>query len=490
MSSDDVLKHAARAISEGGQETLLKPPLFPCSDQTHEPFFVADEPLQLDADGDLFLSGAVRTSGSQFSGDRTDIHDVLSLIWGAVLRAFGISSTWMVDEQHAVVPDEIGARHLLLRQCPWKVTDGSFRTARRSLNAWTTFAFHMLNDVFQWDRGRSFSQLHHSTTYPTEYPRWANNVIRYLRNPTDVKVSRRRFPLWIYFSSQKRGITVVRLANVRISCLRTILLPFAPKSAPGENAIAIFANGISNAVSLNADRRARRILSMTEDKCERVLVLPLDSHCLFIGDKTIVAVRGEYGREEFDDERKKMIARRSVENQVLFAECTISWKTPLNAGDLEDLCLDLIRREPGVVRAKPVGSVYDRDGGRDILIDWQVPDVHAASTSVGSADNANDPGTKGTSIVRVIAQVKSRSRSLSKKDVQDIRDTLDHHGAEGFLLIGHPQLSTALVDHLDKLREIKPRTEWWESRDIEERLRRHPDIAARYPRIVALQATR
>ena len=78
MSSDDVLKHAARAISEGGQETLLKPPLFPCSDQTHEPFFVADEPLQLDADGDLFLSGAVRTSGSQFSGDRTDIHDVLS----------------------------------------------------------------------------------------------------------------------------------------------------------------------------------------------------------------------------------------------------------------------------------------------------------------------------------------------------------------------------------------------------------------------------
>lgn len=487
METNDLLTRAVAAISAGGQETLQKPPIFSCADQTHEPFRIMQESAQFCDEDEQFLWGTVRTTGAQFDGDRTDIHDVLSLIWGAVMRAFGIGSAWLVDEPHIVVPGEIGARHLLFQQCPWKITGSSFETARKSLNAWSAFAFHMLDDVFQWDRGRYAARPDLATTVrQTEHPIWADEVIRYLRHPTDVTFNSRTFPLWIYFSSQDRGVTVVRLPKIRVFFLKAILMPFAPEVAKGENAYAIFANGIPNAIPYNLAKKARKILSLTGDKCSDVIELPLDSHCLFIGDKTIVALRGEYGREIFEHERQKVMARRSVENRVFFVESTIEWRTPLNAGALEDLCLDLIKREPGVVWAKPVGTVNDRDGGRDILIDWRVPNAHEACTDNRAVNDAIESKSRGTSIIRVIAQVKSRSKTIGKRDVQDIRDTLEHHQADGFLLIAYPRISTALVDHLDKLGKTQTRTGWWESRDVEERLRRHPDIAKRYPKLVAL----
>ena len=65
---------------------------------------------------------------------------------------------------------------------------------------------------------------------------------------------------------------------------------------------------------------------------------------------------------------------------------------------------------------------------------------------------------------------------------------LDHFGAQGFLLIAHSRISAALVDHLDRLRESVAFADWWNAGDLEERLRRHPDIAQRYPQVVTLAA--
>ena len=82
-------------------------------------------------------------------------------------------------------------------------------------------------------------------------------------------------------------------------------MPFAPEVVKGENSYAILANGIPNAIPCKLVKRALKILLLTDDKCSDVIALPLDSHCLFIGHKTIVALRGEYGQEIFEDERQK-----------------------------------------------------------------------------------------------------------------------------------------------------------------------------------------
>ena len=489
MEADDLLAKAASVLSVGGQDTLYNPPVFACADQTHEPFHLRKELYRLDDEKRTLLWGVVRTFGAEFDGDRTDVHDVLSLIWGGVLRAFGLSSVRLVDEPHGFVRGEIGARHLLFEQCPWNISDGTFETARKSMNAWSAFAFHLLSDVFEWDRRRLLGRPDLAPVRQTEKPKWAAHVTRCLRFPNDVTISQRTFPRWTYFASHDRGVTIIRIPKTCLFSLRVILRPYAPAMAEGKKAFAIFANGIPNAVPFTLVKKARKLLSLAGDGCEDVVVLPLDCHCLFIGDETIVALRGECGRDVFEHERRNLLKRRSEENRVFFTDSIIEWKTPLCAGDFEALCVDLVRREPGVVWAKPVGTVNERDSGRDILIDWRVPSRHLLEADDAAPDGYAAIGSKGTRVIRVIAQVKSRSRTIGKKDVQDIRDTLEHHRAARFLLIAHPRISTSLVDHLDGMgREDLLHAEWWEASDLEARLRRHPDIAKRYPGLVSLHA--
>lgn len=491
MAADDLLSRAASAIRAGGKETLHGAPVFSCAHQTHEPFRLMSAPAQLDQGKELVLWGSVRTSGAQFDGDRSDVHDVLSLVWGAVLRAFGLASPWLIDEPHVIIRSELGARHLFLRQCPWDVSDEArFEAAQKAMNAWSALGFHLLDDVFTWSRGRDKTGVDVATVHQSVAPLWADKIIRYLRNPSDITVSRRTFPLWIYLASPDRGVTIVRMAKIRLLYLKVILMPFVATSARGEESLAIFANGISNAVPYKLIKKARKIMELVDDGQQDVIILPLDSHCLFIADRTIVALRENCGREIFQREREFLVKRRRMEDRVFFADSTVEWLTPLNPGEFEDLCVELLRREPGVLRAKPVGSANDRDGGRDILVDWKIP-VRHPETDGDIADAEAQPIRPGaTQSRRVIAQVKSRSRTLGKKDVRDVRDTLEHYGADAYFLIAYPSASTALVDYLDGLRgRTAFGTEWWEARDIEDRLRRHPDIAKRYPSLVKLTPT-
>ena len=487
MEWDDIFSKAAAILTIGGQETLYNSPDFMCANQTHEPFSLYKEALRFHDRQQDYICGVVRTSGAQFDGDRTDIHDVFSLIWGAVLRAFGLGSVLLIDEPHGFVPGEIGARHLIINQCPWKISEGRFEEAQQSMNAWTSFAYHLLDDVFQWNRAGYTSRPDSATTRFEEKPIWIDQINKYLRYPKETSFNKRSWPLWIYFAAHNSGVTIVRMPKIRMSYLKVVLLPFVPDVANGEKNLVLFANGIPNAVPYNVIKKARKLLSLSGDECSDPLLLPVDSHCLFIGDKTIVALRSDCSREIYESERKLMISRRSRENSVFFSESIITWQTPINEEDFEGLCLELVRREPGVVRAKPVGTTYDRDGGRDILIDRKIPIPHELSKKIRNTEDKNKIKFKKTKLIRVIAQVKSRSNSVGKSDVQDIRDTLEHYEADGFLLIAHPRIRSALVDHLDNLRRTSsPHTEWWEISDVETKLRRHPDIAKRYPKLVTL----
>lgn len=478
---DALLAHVARSILAGGSETLYSPPFLSCGSETHEPFRLMDRPLRFpDEDGQdhpaAALWGIVSTSSWHYPGERTDLHDVWSLCWAAFLRAAGIASPWLIDEEGWCGPSELSARHLVIQPQSWPLRDDdALAKARASLNAWTAFAYHLLDGVFDWQQaGR-----HPVGVVPFDEAKpsasWVEPVLRTLRHPRDYTTSKRIGPNWIYLSALPRGVSIVRLPKVRIRALETVLASYRPSTAAGENALAVFANGIANGVPFKTIKLAKRLMEKTGDPCERLLILPIDSHCIFFGDKTLLAIRENCGREVYDAERKLFLKRRTSEDHVFFQDSRIKWNLPLDAGDFEDMCVDLLRREPGVSRAKPVGGVNDRDSGRDILIDWTVPSSHSSS------------GKHQSRTIRVLAQVKSRSRTVGKGDVQDIRDTLERHSAQGFLLIAHPRVSAPLFDHLEDLRA---RTDfvvgWWESRDLEGRLRRHPDIASRYPKLVSL----
>ena len=469
-----------------GHDRFLRPPQFACSHQVHKPFYIDRNYFAAMDPDSLPISGIVRTTGVDFDGDRTDINNTFALIWAAALRAFGLASPYIVYEEHGFIEDDVDACHVLMRQCPLRVSADNLGMVRESLTAWTAFVFHMLNGVFHWHRALPLGEDNMAMQEQLN-SKIFHMVYRHDGTPSDAVISRRRFPNFHYYSSIDNGLTVIRMPQTSISSLRQILSCFSPDIAEGNNARVLFANGIPNAIPYRVIDRARAILSIVGESMNgKLITLPIDSHCLFVGNRTVLAIADNYGRALYEEERKHMQQRQHKENRVFFSESQISWNLPLDPTSLEEMCADLLEREPGVTRVKLVGKTYDRDGGRDIMADWALPKYH--DSTIDENNNSISP-SPGTDITRTVVQVKSRSKTIGKQDVQDIRDTLDHHDSKGFLLIAHPRISSQLLDRLDKLRSrAGVLCDWWESRDIETKLRQHPDIARRYPNLLSIRS--
>jgi hypothetical protein len=82
----------------------------PCALQNHYPLSV-----RVDASStDVAMHGVVRTTSTSWDGcgGRTDLHDVLSATWAAVLRANGVASSRLVGVEGMCGPPELYARLL------------------------------------------------------------------------------------------------------------------------------------------------------------------------------------------------------------------------------------------------------------------------------------------------------------------------------------------------------------------------------------------
>ena len=64
--------------------------------------------VRIDVDSDAgiaVLAGVVRTYG--LAGDRSDYHDLISLLWAAELRSYNEASVRLIDIPHPVCPGEL-----------------------------------------------------------------------------------------------------------------------------------------------------------------------------------------------------------------------------------------------------------------------------------------------------------------------------------------------------------------------------------------------
>ena len=477
---DYLFVEAARSIRAGGKEPLYSPPFLPCGSETHEPFRLAEQPFQIPLEEIAspltpVVWGMVRTSSWQFSGERTDLHDVWSLCWAAFLRAAGIASPWLFDEEGWCGPMELSGRQLFIQPVSWGLDDEkAFDRVYKALSAWTAFAYHLFDSIFDWE-GAANDHSGNVWDKRGQEEKWAQAVLKSLRHPKEYTASKRTLPSWLYFSALPRGVTIVQFSKQDMDALKFVLGSYRPNAVNGENALAVFSNGIVNGVPFKSITLAKRLMKKAGDPENSPLILPIDSHCLFFGKQTLIAVRENCGHTVYEAERELFLRRRASEDHVFFGNSRVDWLVPLDAGEFESLCVDILRREPAVVRAKPVGGLNDRDGGRDILIDWIVP----------SHRLENEKRT--IKIRRILAQVKTRKRPVGKGDVRDIRDTVERYDAHGYMLVAHPRLTAYLVDFLEDLRtKSEFMVDWWEMRDLESRLRRNPDIARRYPKLVKL----
>lgn len=222
------------------------------------------------------------------------------------------------------------------------------------------------------------------------------------------------------------------------------------------------------------NRAARVLNALGEEHSPRSLQsICLENRVLFLGTRHTVAVFCKSGRPAFELERDRVRLRFEAEAELLFPTLGFTWADKIPDDQFESLICDLLAREPSVSRA---GVTRERDAGRDLIVDWIVP-------SLGSDWRAYEKQAPMVPLT-VVAQCKACASTVGKGKVSDIRDTIEFHDAAGYFLAVSSQISRPLINHLEQLKRKLSFVEWWTRLEIEERLRRHPDITARYPSIV------
>jgi len=464
-----------------------------CAQERHDPFVIGEETSERGS----MVFGYVRTSSYQLDGcgGRTDVHDVFSLLWSCVMRACGAASPSLFSEGgFAGIEEEIYARWLVFEQI------GEFQddsTAKQRLLAHAAHAYHVLNDVLGWEHIK----------YPNA--KWkdqngeANEMVELLNAAGEFKdfgdmAGRRECPDWLYAKSHKGRVSVAIFPVECMIALRRALFAYEPTSVEGRSRTSILAGGLKNAIPKKIVSTGLRYIRAIEDPPfpwrgvdtpasePAIIAIPLESHCVFLGGQTLVAVEGECGLRQFEAERTKFLERRAKENAVFAADYIFHWPEKMDGSKFEDLIYALLEREPGVMWVRQTSPTNERDGGRDFMARWVVP-IGDGMPGAGSA--AVDGGVPTPArALNVVVQVKARNPSVSKSKVLDIRDTVEAHEANGYFLIAFPQPAGSLVQHLAALAKRGIWTSWWDRAQIESRLRKHVDLAARFTDLVKIEA--
>lgn len=466
----------------------------PCAQDRHDPFVIGEETSERGS----MVFGYVRTSSYQLDGcgGRTDVHDVFSLLWACVMRAVGAASSSLFSEGgFAGIEEEIYARWLVFEQIG-EFNDGS--TAKQRLLAHAAHAFHVLDDVLDWKRIK-----YPEATWNDRHGE-ADGVVELLNAAGDAKdfgemAGRRECPDWLYAKSHKARISVVVFPVASMFAFRGALLAYSPSSTEGRVRTSLVAGGLRNAISKKVVSTGLKYIRAVENDeyqlpwrgfdasplDSAIVAIPLESHCVFLGSQTLVAVESECGLRQFEAERTKFLERRAKENAVFAADYLFHWPHRFDGAKFEDLVYALLEREPGVMWIRQASPTNERDGGRDFIARWVVP--------FGDGLSAADAGSLETGVptpakaLSVVVQVKAINPSVGKSKVQDIRDTVERHEANGYFLIAFPQPANSLVEHLVALGKRGVWTNWWDRAQIETRLRKHVDLLARFSDLVKVE---
>nr|WP_312295656.1 restriction endonuclease [Brevundimonas diminuta] len=461
----------------------------PCAGDPHFPFKIR----ATSSEQGILLHGGVRIEsayGWDGGGGRTDLHDVLGLMWAASLRATGAASSEVLIDVGFGGSPEIYSRFLVFNQPngggAMPLAEG--RVAQRRLLAHTAWAAHGLLDALRFGGNREPSWKDASP------PSWVPKLDGLVSGvDTGIWITRSN-PDWEYFVDPSNAVSVVRLKPTARAILNHLFYFYRPQVTKVDGWFAIVSGRLRNCVSEGAIDTAVRIIERVEGRSaarwlgpastaqdNAILLLPLESHCLFIGKRTVVALASPSGLMEFDAARQLWRKKTAEGAEIFNVAVEWQWSSKIDPARFEQLLEALLTEEPGLQWVRPAGSTYDRDQGRDLVANWLTPPGLGPALS-------EDVGERSESqfrIRRVLVQAKVRSKTVGKADVRDVRDTLERHDAEGFLLVVHPGWSNDLFNYLEALTRKNIWVQIWGRAQIEERLRRFPHIASRFVDIVA-----
>jgi len=433
------------------------------------------------------LTGMVRTLG--LPGDRSDYHDLISLVWAACLRAADLASVRLIDIPHPFCEGELYGRYVVFDSQP----AASYVTLLapdyerlRLIMLVSACAARIFSALFvalggdheseEWDVGAGES--------------WAKEVAQRLRFRLDHRFTlynKRHRPGWSYFRRSDQGVVALRFDCPFSEFLPSAIVDTPPSILEGESGYFVQSCSIKNYIPTQCLKRLAKVLlaydadfktALPSLGNENVLLLPIESHLICLTRSGILSLETECGYRQFLEEREKLLSRQQAISSVLFSDANFEWSEALDDERFELLILELLNREPGVVWARKVGHSTASDAGRDILAEWYLgPAPWQDATEDGVLERK-----------RIVVQCKTSAGSINQSKVGSIAATVELHDAQGYLLVAFPRITPQVVDYMTRVPSRRRFwADWWTRPEIEDRLRKNLDIARRYEDLVTLK---
>jgi hypothetical protein len=440
-----------------------------------------------------FVSLYIRTTSWEFEGERTDLHDIFSVLLCCFLRVNpnGISCRiWDVPNPAMPMPEtEVYARYVTFDQPDasiFTLDEDGYKKLSHILKAILIFEFLMPRLVEFIQNKSKTTELDLFDFRGKTITRWASVVTTALGQKLgnrDVQYNLRRNPCWLYYRSLRPSISVIY--SPRLAVGLQILLNSANhkvwKTILGGKGEMFVSEIAKNFVSFSTQRLGKRVLKGLKDNIQRVKIgfIPLENHCVVVGTKHVLFVKTNCGRVLFERERESIRDRHLQESTLLFPPSKIIWNSRIDAADFQKLIQELLMREPGVRWVRETGHVNEPDGGRDLIAEWDTGPMPGQVLEEGSSPISRH---------RVIVQCKASKFAVGKTHVRDIHDLLKRYDASGYFLATSSYITGGLMGHLEKLRyQNEFWSDWWTSTEIEDRLMKNENIAVKYPRVVTVK---
>ena len=412
----------------------------------------------------------------------TDLHEIIPTLFSSITKSSGISSFRFLGEHNEFsgIEDELYGMYWFPAQ---PLNERIRKNNKKDFdNLYDIFMNLYLFHMYQGDiLGVDDSAPEKFSFKSKELDEWVKKARKFIGYSESYIANVRYNPNWFFFSSYSSALSLINSPHI---CQKLKMFDSKKNTSlvlDGVTAKIEINNDIRTSISFKETSFAKNFFLTLGDHSE-VIVITQENRLIFVSDVHFLIRYFDCGIESVSKEKELILLRQQKEISVLFGDRKFIWNiiNGKSSAEFEDLTLELLEREPWVFSVKKVAPTNQGDNGRDLICEYDM--LHHEKRI-----NKNEESVK---IGHMIVQCKttlidSKVKSIGKSSI-DLADTLLHYRPDGYMLVVNTQITRDLTEMLEtqKLRTEQNLINWWNSFDIEDRLRKNPDILSRYRNIV------
>lgn len=442
------------------------------SDEYQQDFYLT---LELDTSDIAIAYFIFRTNSYNYDGERTDLHDCQSILFSICCAINSQSvSLWDIENPFSEIEEELYGRYAIISQPNFSVIPQDapgLKILKEVLHTYKTF--------------QEFTIYYKHYSTKSKHYSWDTKNINLLRekiasylgiSPDKIIGNERTYPDWNYFQIYSEKLSAIHSTIASKTLTHHIIAISKKNDQITDSNITYLKN--DHLKHCHSEEEIKKTTSLAESLggCA-AKILPTESHLFAISGDWIVAKRGDFGLQRFKNERITFSKKITEKINFLFEVRKLTWNKKGSPERFEDLCRDILAREPLVTRTRKVSPTNQPDKGRDLIV--EIIDSKPTDELVSQSDHP-------LAIKKYLVQCKYSNRTLGIPKGMGPFESIYLGNYDGYFLITNNTLSSDFTSLLEKIRaDERYSADWWTQAEIEEKLKDNIDLIVKYDDLVS-----